>query len=84
MTSALRARIAASAAGRERGRRRLPPLIAVALVSMAGGSWHPVAAYIAGGCLLSVLVACRMKVRQVCQLAHCDCLFDNCAPLATF
>ncbi|GAB2878359.1 shikimate transporter [Paraburkholderia jirisanensis] len=39
------------------------PFIAVALVGMAGGSWHPVAAYLAGGCLLSVLVACKMKVR---------------------
>ncbi|HVE10439.1 MAG TPA: shikimate transporter [Paraburkholderia sp.] len=39
------------------------PFIAVALVGMAGGSWHPVAAYLAGGCLLSVLVACKMKAR---------------------
>ncbi|MEM5437006.1 shikimate transporter [Paraburkholderia diazotrophica] len=39
------------------------PFIAVALVSMAGGSWHPVAAYLAIGCLLSVLVAWKMKTR---------------------
>jgi MFS transporter, MHS family, shikimate and dehydroshikimate transport protein len=37
------------------------PFIAVALVSFAGGSWHPVAAYLAIGCLVSVLVAGRMK-----------------------
>ncbi|MGH8780140.1 shikimate transporter [Paraburkholderia sp.] len=37
------------------------PFIAVALVNMAGGSWHPVAAYLAAGCLISVLVAARMK-----------------------
>jgi MFS transporter, MHS family, shikimate and dehydroshikimate transport protein len=39
------------------------PFIAVALVNMAGGSWHPVAAYLAAGCLLSMLVAWRMKTR---------------------
>ncbi|MGF6573637.1 MHS family shikimate/dehydroshikimate transporter-like MFS transporter [Paraburkholderia sp. GAS333] len=39
------------------------PFIAVALVNMAGGSWHPVAAYLALGCLLSVLVASKMKTR---------------------
>jgi MHS family shikimate/dehydroshikimate transporter-like MFS transporter len=37
------------------------PFIAVALVSFAGGSWHPVAAYLAIGCLVSVLVAGGMK-----------------------
>jgi MHS family shikimate/dehydroshikimate transporter-like MFS transporter len=37
------------------------PFIAVALVSFAGGSWHPVAAYLAVGCLISVLVAGSMK-----------------------
>lgn len=37
------------------------PFIAVALVSFAGGSWHPVAAYLAVGCLISVLVAAKMK-----------------------
>ncbi|NPT35545.1 shikimate transporter [Paraburkholderia xenovorans] len=37
------------------------PFIAVALVNFAGGSWHPVAAYLAVGCLISVLVAARMK-----------------------
>jgi MHS family shikimate/dehydroshikimate transporter-like MFS transporter len=40
------------------------PFIAVALVSLAGGSWHPVAAYLALGCLLSVLVAAKMKTRE--------------------
>jgi MHS family shikimate/dehydroshikimate transporter-like MFS transporter len=37
------------------------PFIAVALVSFAGGSWHPVAGYLAIGCLISVLVAAKMK-----------------------
>jgi MHS family shikimate/dehydroshikimate transporter-like MFS transporter len=37
------------------------PFIAVALVSAAGGSWHPVAAYLGIGCLLSLVVAARMK-----------------------
>jgi len=37
------------------------PFIAVALVSFAGGSWHPVAAYLAIGCLISVVVAGGMK-----------------------
>ncbi|WP_075359479.1 shikimate transporter [Caballeronia sordidicola] len=37
------------------------PFIAVALVSFAGGSWHPVAAYLAIGCALSVVVAAKMK-----------------------
>ncbi len=37
------------------------PFIAVALVSFAGGSWQPVAAYLAVGCLISVIVAARMK-----------------------
>jgi MHS family shikimate/dehydroshikimate transporter-like MFS transporter len=37
------------------------PFIAVGLVSLAGGSWHPVAAYLAVGCLLSLVVAARMK-----------------------
>uniref|UniRef100_UPI00157708C8 shikimate transporter n=1 Tax=uncultured Caballeronia sp. TaxID=1827198 RepID=UPI00157708C8 len=36
------------------------PFIAVALVSFAGGSWHPVAAYLAIGCALSVVVAAKM------------------------
>ena len=39
------------------------PLIAVGLVSLAGGSWHPVAGYLAVGCLLSLVVAARMKKR---------------------
>jgi MHS family shikimate/dehydroshikimate transporter-like MFS transporter len=37
------------------------PFIAVALVSFAGGSWHPVAAYLGVGCLISLVVAARMK-----------------------
>jgi MHS family shikimate/dehydroshikimate transporter-like MFS transporter len=37
------------------------PFIAAALVSFAGGSWHPVAAYLAISCLISVLVAAKMK-----------------------
>src|ERR1700722_10758384 len=37
------------------------PFIAVGLVSLAGGSWHPVAAYLGVGCLISLLVAARMK-----------------------
>ena len=37
------------------------PFICVALVNFAGGSWHPVAAYLATGCLLPVLVAAFMK-----------------------
>ncbi|ACR31552.1 shikimate transporter [Burkholderia glumae] len=37
------------------------PFIAVALVSVGGGSWHLVAAYLALGCLISVLVAARMR-----------------------
>ncbi|MEW6341068.1 MAG: shikimate transporter [Paraburkholderia sp.] len=37
------------------------PFIAVALVSLAGGSWHPVAAYLGVGCLISLVVAARMK-----------------------
>jgi MFS transporter, MHS family, shikimate and dehydroshikimate transport protein len=39
------------------------PFIAVGLVSLAGGSWHPVAGYLAVGCLLSLVVAARMKKR---------------------
>lgn len=39
------------------------PFIAVGLVSLAGGSWHPVAGYLAAGCLVSVLVAWKMKTR---------------------
>jgi MHS family shikimate/dehydroshikimate transporter-like MFS transporter len=39
------------------------PFIAVGLVSLAGGSWHPVAGYLAIGCLLSFIVAARMKKR---------------------
>ncbi|MBI0329641.1 shikimate transporter [Burkholderia plantarii] len=37
------------------------PFIAVALVSFGGGSWHLVAGYLALGCLISVLVAARMR-----------------------
>ncbi|HEX7911525.1 MAG TPA: shikimate transporter [Paraburkholderia sp.] len=39
------------------------PFIAVGLVSLAGGSWHPVAGYLVIGCLLSLVVAARMKKR---------------------
>jgi MHS family shikimate/dehydroshikimate transporter-like MFS transporter len=39
------------------------PFIAVGLVSLAGGSWHPVAGYLVVGCLLSLIVAARMKTR---------------------
>jgi MHS family shikimate/dehydroshikimate transporter-like MFS transporter len=38
------------------------PFIATALLGI-NGTWHPVAAYLAGGCLVSVLVAWRMKMR---------------------
>jgi MHS family shikimate/dehydroshikimate transporter-like MFS transporter len=37
------------------------PFIAVALTSFAGGSWHLVAAYLAIGCLLSLVVGMRIK-----------------------
>ena len=37
------------------------PFIAVALVGVGGGSWHLVAAYLAIGCLISLIVAARMK-----------------------
>lgn len=37
------------------------PFIAVALVSVGGGSWHLVAGYLAAGCLISVIVAVRMR-----------------------
>ena len=37
------------------------PFIAVGLVNLADGSWHPVAAYLGVGCLISLLVAARMK-----------------------
>jgi MFS transporter, MHS family, shikimate and dehydroshikimate transport protein len=37
------------------------PFICVALLNFAGGSWHPVAAYLGIGCLLSLLVAAGMK-----------------------
>ncbi|WP_233885401.1 shikimate transporter [Paraburkholderia flagellata] len=37
------------------------PFIAVALVGVGGGSWHLVAAYLAVGCLISLIVAARMK-----------------------
>jgi MHS family shikimate/dehydroshikimate transporter-like MFS transporter len=38
------------------------PFIAVALVSFAGGAWHLVAGYLAVGCLISLVVAARMRV----------------------
>ncbi|HKR44311.1 MAG TPA: shikimate transporter [Paraburkholderia sp.] len=37
------------------------PFIAVALVGFGSGSWHLVAAYLAIGCLISLIVAARMK-----------------------
>jgi MHS family shikimate/dehydroshikimate transporter-like MFS transporter len=37
------------------------PFIATALLKV-NGTWHPVAAYLAGGCLLSVVVSWRMKM----------------------
>jgi MHS family shikimate/dehydroshikimate transporter-like MFS transporter len=37
------------------------PFIAVALVSVGGGSWHLVSGYLAAGCLISVIVAARMR-----------------------
>jgi len=37
------------------------PFIAVGLVGVGGGSWHLVAAYLAVGCLISLIVAARMK-----------------------
>ena len=37
------------------------PFIAVALTSLAGGSWHLVAGYLAIGCLLSLIVGARIK-----------------------
>ncbi len=40
------------------------PFIATALLTI-NGSWHPVAAYLAGGCLLSVVVSWRMKMHAV-------------------
>jgi MHS family shikimate/dehydroshikimate transporter-like MFS transporter len=38
------------------------PFIATALLGI-DGSWHAVAAYLAGGCLISVLVSSRMKMK---------------------
>jgi MHS family shikimate/dehydroshikimate transporter-like MFS transporter len=38
------------------------PFIATALLGI-NGTWYPVAAYLAGGCLVSVLVAWRMPMR---------------------
>lgn len=40
------------------------PFIAVALVGIGAGSWHLVAAYLAIGCLISLIVAARMKPAQ--------------------
>jgi len=37
------------------------PFIATALLGI-NGTWHPVAAYLAGGCLISVIVSWRMKM----------------------
>jgi MHS family shikimate/dehydroshikimate transporter-like MFS transporter len=38
------------------------PFIATALLGV-NGSWHPVAAYLAGGCLVSVVVSWRMTMK---------------------
>ena len=40
------------------------PFIAALMVEMSGGSWHPVAAYLAVGCLISVWVASTMSGAQ--------------------
>ncbi|HKU00128.1 MAG TPA: shikimate transporter [Paraburkholderia sp.] len=40
------------------------PFIAVALVGIGAGSWHLVAAYLAIGCLISLIVAATMKPAQ--------------------
>jgi len=40
------------------------PFIATALLGI-NGTWHPVAAYLAGGCLLSVIVSWRMTMHAV-------------------
>jgi len=37
------------------------PFIAASLVGLAHGSWHPVAAYLAGGCAISFVVAFLMR-----------------------
>jgi MHS family shikimate/dehydroshikimate transporter-like MFS transporter len=37
------------------------PFIAASLVGLAHGSWHPVAAYLAGGCAISFIVAFLMR-----------------------
>jgi MHS family shikimate/dehydroshikimate transporter-like MFS transporter len=37
------------------------PFIAAALVTFSGGSWHSVAIYLTGGCLLSALTSMLMK-----------------------
>ncbi|WP_116140179.1 shikimate transporter [Trinickia diaoshuihuensis] len=37
------------------------PFIAVALTSLAGGSWHLVAGYLAIGCLLSLIAGARIR-----------------------
>ena len=39
------------------------PFIATALLGI-DGNWHAVAAYLAGGCLLSAIVAARMKMAE--------------------
>ena len=37
------------------------PFIAAALVTASGGSWHLVAVYLAGGCIVSALIAWRLQ-----------------------
>ncbi|XAH21707.1 shikimate transporter [Xylophilus sp. GW821-FHT01B05] len=41
------------------------PFIAAALSGLTGGSWHLVAAYLAVGCLVSGIVAARMKSAHI-------------------
>ncbi len=38
----------------------LTPFIAAALVTVSGGSWHLVAVYLAGGCVISGIIAWRL------------------------
>ncbi|WP_081933486.1 shikimate transporter [Shewanella mangrovi] len=53
------------------------PFIATALVSLSNGSWHSVAMYLMGGCLLSAIVAGTMKHAAVSQQTQSDNAEDN-------
>lgn len=58
------------------------PFIATALVTVSNGSWHSVAAYLMGGCLLSAIVAATMKLHTVTSKpSHIN--EDSAAELAT-